>query len=186
MNKKVLIVILLIVILIAVLVIANTKELKTKIVSGDLIIASGEEVETKEESLSDKLLLTGVPEKFINVAVNLIEEGYVSIDDIKSKEELNVDYDLDDIGEYDGVLIRKITKDDFNEIALIDPQDKSYNDALLLKMITEYESIKANNSEDAYLRESENVSIKQQGGVSIFILSKNNDKIYKSINDSNI
>ena len=184
MDKKIILAVLLVAIIVFVIIsISNNNTQNNLQPSGDTEQTSSVKEETKQQDIKKELATHNVPERFMEIIENIISNGYASVDDIKTSDELKESYSLEEIGEYEGILIKNEDQDNYNEIALIVPSDNSLNDTLLLKMISRYESIKANNPTATYLRLPENVSIKQQGGMSIFILSTNNESIYNLINE---
>ena len=189
MNKKVILVLVIVLLIIGVFVaIAMKQKPKEELKQGEDVIevnSSSEDNIIIEDKIENRIAEKGVPERFIEITKKIIEAEYASLEDIKPIEELDNEFGLDEIGVHEGVLIKKDSKDDFFEIALIVPDDKSFNDSLLVKMITRYESIKSDKPDLDYLRNSDYLSIKQQGGVSIFIVSKDNSEIYELINNSN-
>ena len=127
-----------------------------------------------------------VPTRFANTIEHLLSNNLIRQEEIRSKDELELDYELDSIGEYEGVLIKNDDQGNYQEIALIIPKEESTNDIVLLRMIKRYEAVKKEHSEIAYLREPKNIYIKQQNGVSIFVLSYNAKAIYEIVSNSKI
>jgi len=186
MNKRVFIILLAIILVVVICILfinSKNNQILDNQESGEMIIQESSGEEKEEVDPYKDLRELNVPDKYMAIIDNLIKDGIVNLDEIKTKDELTTMYGLDEIGEYEGILIENNNKDDYKEIALIDPKDTSNNESLLLKMIVRYEKIKSENADSDYIRDANNVSIKQQGGMSIFILSNNNEIIYERIND---
>ena len=126
-----------------------------------------------------------IPDRFKDVVKSIYSKHNLNKEDIRTSDELEEEFGLESIGEYEGILIKDPEPFDYKEIAIIAPKDNSANDTLILNMIRNYEKIKADNKDVDYLRESKNVCIKTQSNMAIFIISKEANAIYKTINASN-
>ncbi len=175
MNRRVLLIAIIVVMLLIIIVSLNSGKQNKRFSSGDF---SGETM------VNEIVSSLNVPERFKNVVNGLYEKHNLKQEDYKSKETLTNEFELDAIGEYEGILIKNENPDDYKEIALIALNDISNNDNLLLKMIRKYETIKSNYPNASYLRESKNVCIKIQGGVAIFIVANDAGEIYNTIVES--
>lgn len=101
-----------------------------------------------------------------------------------SADKLKEDFNLESIGDYVGLLLRDDNKDNFQEVAIIFPKNQAQNDTMILNMIKRYAAIKEKYPDEEYLKKNENISINQVSGVSIFIVSKNNDALKQAINEA--
>jgi len=175
MNKRILlIVVILLIILIVGYAINSKKEKQPNNSSGETTVYI-EDIDFDSLDISDR---------FKEVVKHIYSNHNFNKEDIKTKDELKEEFGLESIGEFDGILIKDPEPFDYKEIAIIAPNDTTNNDALILSMINNYEKIKSNNPDASYLRDSNNINIKTQGGIAIFIISKEASQIYHTIMES--
>ena len=175
-NKARLITILLIFLVLIIIIVLITSKKDNSIEN-----SSGERVVVEDS----KIELEKTKERFEKIMDTLINKGYIKKEDIRSNDKLKDNFGLSEVGKYEGIIaINEEDESNYTEVALIVPEDTSKNDSILVKMISHYEAVKSNYPKSVYLREPKFVCMKQQAGVSIFIVSQNFDAIYNIINSN--
>ncbi len=175
MNKRVILIVVIFIVALIVIVSCNSKNNTTN--------SSGESTKVVSDSDFESF---DINERFKEVAKKIYDKYHFNKEDVKSNKELKEELGIDSLGECDVLFIKNPEPADYKLIALIAPKEatEQINNQLLLSMIKSYELIKSENSSQSYLRESKNLCIKQQGGISIYIVSKDASGIYDIISSS--
>lgn len=190
MKNRVWLILLIVILLIFVIVISqkSKEDLNLKTESDNTLIESDDitraGVTTEEQiAVDDKIKKANVSERFYDIASVLLKQKSLKNASVESSEKIKELLKLEDI-KFDGLLITNSNKDDFCEIVLIDPEDKSYNDSLMVAAWNRSIYLQESNPESEIIWNSNNIIVTQEGGITILIISKDVNNIHSIINQN--
>ncbi|MBO5143789.1 MAG: hypothetical protein J6C46_12520 [Clostridia bacterium] len=113
----------------------------------------------------------------------IIAAGNYDTPEVLKTEEVTSEYDLAELNNIEAIVIKEEKLNSYQEVAIVKLINEEQCDKIIEKFIYRYEDLKENKKDyGTILYSKENIAIKQQAGVGIFIVSTNKNEIESEIN----